>query len=124
MNNSKHISDKNIESIMGSLLRYGVLIAALIVAAGASIYLWQHGAGRPAYHVFEGEPKRLTQIAAIWKNAMEGRGRALIQLGILVLIATPIARVLFSVVGFVLEKDLLYTFITLFVLAVIIISLL
>ena len=109
---------------MGNLLRYGVLLSALIVVAGGSIYLWKHGAETPAYGIFEGEPKRLTQARAIWQTALGGSGRSVIQLGLLVLIATPIARILFSVIGFILEKDILYTCITLFVLAVIIISLL
>jgi uncharacterized membrane protein len=43
---------------------------------------------------------------------------AVIQLGLLILIATPVARVIFSLVGFVLERDRVYVAITLAVLAI------
>jgi uncharacterized membrane protein len=44
-------------------------------------------------------------------------------LGLLLLIATPVARVAFSVIGFALEKDWMYVVITLIVLALLIYSL-
>jgi uncharacterized membrane protein len=46
-----------------------------------------------------------------------------IQLGILVLIATPVARVLFSMLGFALERDWMYVVITAIVLALLLYSL-
>ena len=49
---------------------------------------------------------------------LDGRGRALIQLGLLLLIATPVARVAFSVFAFERQRDWTYVGITLFVLAV------
>ena len=55
---------------------------------------------------------------------MNGRGRGVIQLGLLLLIATPIARVAFSVVGFALERDRMYVVFTLIVLAILLYSLL
>lgn len=111
--------DKSLEITMGNLLRYGVLFSAIIVFGGAVIYLKQHGASKPAYRNFAGEPKRLTEFKSIWQTAFQGRGRSIIQLGLLFLIATPIARILFSVVGFLLEKDLLYTILTLIVLIIV-----
>ena len=50
---------------------------------------------------------------------LRGEGRPLIQIGLLVLIATPIARIVFSIFGYLLEKDYLYTVITAIVLFVI-----
>ena len=116
--------DKNMEIIMGNLLRYGVLFSAIIVFGGAIIYLSQHGASEPQYKSFAGEPKRLTQFKSIWQTAFQGRGRSIIQLGLLFLIATPIARIVFSVVGFLLEKDLLYTVLTIIVLIIVLYGLL
>ena len=52
------------------------------------------------------------------------KGQAIIQAGIVLLIATPIIRVAFSAIGFIIEKDYLYTFITLLVLLIIIASML
>ena len=117
-------SDRNIETAMGNLLRYGVLLSAAIVLVGGSIYLMRHGHEEPALRSFSGEPKQFTNLSMIFEYALKGSGRAIIQVGVLVLIATPIARILFSIIGFIKEKDVLYTGITLFVLGVIIASLL
>ena len=50
-------------------------------------------------------------------------GRGIIQLGLLLLIATPVARVVFSVIGFVRQRDFVYVVLTLIVLAVLLYSL-
>jgi uncharacterized membrane protein len=111
--------DKDLEIIMGNLLRYGVLLSAIIVLTGAIIYLKQHAYNEPQYTNFEGEPKRLTEFRSIWQTALQGRGRSVIQLGLLFLIATPITRIIFSIAGFLLEKDVLYTVLTLIVLTIV-----
>lgn len=108
---------------MGNLLRFGVLASMLVVFTGAAFYLIQHGKDAPSYRQFHGEPKRLTEVKDVWQTAMQGRGRSIIQLGLFILIATPIARIVFSVIGYILEKDYLYILITLVVLSVIIYSL-
>jgi uncharacterized membrane protein len=115
----KKPSDKDLEIIMGNLLRYGVLLSAGIVLVGAVIYLKQHASDTSRYTSFEGEPERLTNYKQIWRTALQGRGRSIIQLGLLFLIATPIARILFSIVGFLLEKDVLYTILTIIVLIIV-----
>ncbi len=114
--------DRRIEVIIGQLLRAGVLLAATIVLLGASIYLWRHGREHADYRVFRGEPSDYRSIPGVLKSVVAGRGRGLIQLGLLVLIATPIARVCFSVVGFWIERDRLYVICTLIVLAVLLYS--
>jgi uncharacterized membrane protein len=116
-------NDKDLEIIMGNLLRVGVLISATTVLIGAIIYLAQHGFGSPHYTSFAGEPKRLTDFRSIWQTALQGRGRSIIQLGLLFLIATPIARIIFSVIGFIIEKDILYIVITLVVLIIVLLGL-
>lgn len=118
------MKDKDMEVIMGNLLRAGVLLSALIVTSGGIIFLIKHGNELPQYHSFVSEPQRLRDISNIWKTALQGRGRSLIQLGLLVLIATPIARIIFSVIGYLLERDYRYVLITLIVLLVIFFSLL
>lgn len=117
-------SDRNLETAMGNLLRFGVLLSACIVLTGGVVYLLRHGHEAPAFRSFSGEPKQFTNLQLIFEYALKGSGRAIIQVGVLVLIATPIARIIFSIVGFIKEKDVLYTGITLFVLGVIIASLL
>jgi len=105
--------------VIGQLLRYGVLLSSVIVAAGGIIYLYRHGTQAPLYHQFKGEPSKMKEIKPLWQAVLRGEGRPLIQLGLMVLVATPIARILFSVVGYLLEKDYLYTVITGVVLLVI-----
>jgi uncharacterized membrane protein len=51
------------------------------------------------------------------------RGRSIIQFGLLLLIATPVARVLISAVAFALQRDRTYVLITLAVLGVLLLSL-
>lgn len=101
-------TDKRMEVIIGNLLRAGVLLSALIVLFGAVIYLVRHGLSAPDYRVFRGEPSDLRSVGGILRDALALRGRGVIQLGLLVLIATPVARVAFSIFGFAEEKDRLY----------------
>jgi uncharacterized membrane protein len=83
-----------------------------------------YGFERPSYHVFRGEPADLTSIRGILDEAGQLSGRGLIQLGLLLLVATPIARVVFSVIGFARQRDWLYVAITIVVLAFLTYSLL
>jgi uncharacterized membrane protein len=116
-------TDEKFESIVGNLLRLGVMLAAGAVFVGGSLYLLRHGAGTPEYYVFRGEPDALRTIPGIIEGAFSFRGRAIIQLGLLILIATPVARVAFSVYGFLRQRDGTYVIITLIVLAVLLFSL-
>lgn len=111
------------ELILGNLLRAGVLLSAAVVFSGACIYLARHAHEAANYRVFRGEPTDYRTIPGVIHSVMNGRGRGLIQLGLLLLIATPIARVSFSVVGFALERDRLYVIFTLIVLAILLFSL-
>lgn len=117
------VTDYGIEVVLGSLLRIGVMFAAAIVLLGASIYLFRHAHEPASYRIFQGEPSDFRTIPGIFHAVKNGRGRGWIQLGLLVLIATPIARVVFSVAGFILERDRLYVAFTLIVLAVLLYSL-
>ena len=116
--------DRRIEIILGNLLRTGVLISAAVVLLGASIYLSRHAHDPADYRVFRGEPSEYRTIRGVIQSVIVGRGRGqgLIQLGLLLLIATPIARVAFSVVGFAIERDRLYVAFTLIVLAILLYS--
>ena len=111
-------NDRDIETIMGSLLRTGVFTAAGIVIAGGILFLIQHPQVVPDYNTFSGEPVGLRHISDILKEAFAFKSRAVIQLGLLVLIATPVARVIFSLTGFIMEKDRVYIIITFIVLCV------
>ena len=116
-------TDQKVEEGIGNLLRVGVTLAAAVVLFGGSIYLARHGRTAPQYHVFRGEPADLRTISGIVKAALAFQGRGLIQLGLLLLIATPVARVAFSVAAFAIQRDRLYVVVTLIVLAVLVYSL-
>jgi len=116
-------SDERLERVIGTLLRAGVLTAAAVVLAGGTIYLARHGGQTPAYHVFRGEPTDLRSVAGILRDVAAASGRGLIQFGLLLLIATPVARVALSVAIFALERDVRYVGITLLVLSVLLYSL-
>jgi uncharacterized membrane protein len=115
--------DERIEGIIGNLLRSGVIAAAALVLAGGIVYLARHGSERPDYATFRGEPAWLTSLGGIVSAAVHLRGRGIIQLGLLVLIATPIARVAFSIFAFLEQRDLLYVGITLVVFGMLLYSL-
>lgn len=117
------MNEERVEQIMAALLRGGVLLAASVVAAGGAVYFWRHGQEFPAYTAFHGVPADLKHPAGIWRSVLAGRGRAMIQLGLLLLIATPVSRVAFSVFAFERERDWTYVVITFIVLAVLVSSL-
>lgn len=114
--------DADLEQIIGELLRYGVLASSLVVLAGGIVYLVRHGGQHPQYHAFRGEPDKMRKPLLMWEAVWRGEGRPLIQLGLLILVATPIARILFSFVGYLLEKDYLYAVLTVIVLLVILLN--
>lgn len=116
-------TDERLETIIGNLLRAGVSVAAALVLAGGIVYLWRHGGELPDRSAFQGEPASLRSAAGIVRDAIQGQGRGIVQLGLLALIATPVARVAFSVVAFLLERDRLYVLVTLIVLALLVYSL-
>jgi uncharacterized membrane protein len=116
--------DRAFAMFLGHALRAGVLFAAVIVAAGAAVFLSKRGAMPADYKGFHGEPGSLRSIRGIVAGAWTGDGQALIQAGLLVLIGTPVARVVFSVVAFTRERDWLYVVITAVVLGLLGFSLL
>ncbi|MFA6434412.1 MAG: DUF1634 domain-containing protein [Elusimicrobiales bacterium] len=112
------------EAVIGALLRAGVIAAAAVVALGGVIYLLRHGSAAADYRIFHRQPPEFSDVGGIIGQVFSGRGRGMIQLGLLMLIATPVARVAFSVFAFARQKDRLYVAITLAVLSILIYSLL
>jgi uncharacterized membrane protein len=111
--------DEQLDLTLGRLLRLGVVVSGLVVLAGGVVSLAQHGGEKATFRDFDGgEPPRLKQPSSIVGQAWHGHGRGLVVLGLLLLIATPVARVLFAALGFSRERDWLYVGVSLFVLAV------
>jgi uncharacterized membrane protein len=116
--------DQRVERVIGALLRAGVLISIAVALAGMAMYLG-HGGKRVAdFRVFRGEPFDLRGAAAIVRAAFAADREAIIQLGVLILIATPIARVVLSLLAFARERDATYVAVTGIVLVVLLAGLL
>jgi uncharacterized membrane protein len=121
--NTRRWNDARMRDIMGTLLRVGVLSAAFLVVAGGVLFFIQHPKEIFDFTTFKGEPDKFRQVHLIVKEAFGFRGRDVIQLGLLLLIATPVARVIFSLIGFLIEKDWIYVAITAVVLIILSVSL-
>lgn len=107
---------EKMDIIVGNLLRAGVVLSGAIVFLGAIVYLARHGMEMPSYHAFRGEPYDLRTVRGIVADAFTVRGRGIIQLGLLLLIATPVARVAYLVYAFARQRDRLYSLVALMVL--------
>jgi uncharacterized membrane protein len=117
------MDDRNLETAIGTLLRVGVLLAAAVVTIGGLLYLAQHYSQHVSYRTFETGGSDMRTISGIVRSAAHLQSEGLIQFGLLLLIATPIARVAFAAIGFALERDRLYVAVSLIVLAILAFSL-
>jgi uncharacterized membrane protein len=123
-------ADQRLELAIATLLRTGVVLAAALVALGGVLVLRHPGAPVPSYTQFHNPgtlpsgAHALTSISGVFRHLADPSGASIIELGLLVLIATPIARVIFAFVGFARERDYLYVVISVLVLGILIVSLL
>lgn len=123
MKHRQALSDARMEHIMGRLLQAGVFLASAFVLGGGILLVSGRLGHMADYRSFAGAPAELRSIPGLFHLLRAGNAAAIIQVGVLLLIATPIARVAFAVVGFALERDKLYVVVSLTVLAVLMISL-
>jgi uncharacterized membrane protein len=119
---TKKFKDADMQAVIGWILRAGVLVSMSIIFIGGVIYLYRHGQTHVDYSKFVGVPDFVNNPGGIIHGIFTLRGRAIIQAGVILLIATPVIRVLFSAIGFIMEKDYLYTGITIVVLFIILAS--
>ncbi|WP_316841997.1 DUF1634 domain-containing protein [Pedobacter gandavensis] len=122
MEKNKKVTDYDMQQLIGQVLRYGVLSSGIVAIIGGIWYLFQNGSGIPHYTEFNGEPAGYTSLTGIIEGLKTGSAKEIIQLGVVILIATPILRIVFSLCSFILEKDRLYVVITLIVLTIILFS--
>jgi uncharacterized membrane protein len=141
MASSSTWTDERISDWIGHLLRVGMIASGAIILVGGVIYLYFHGGtDAPDRSKFVAMPPEFSSPHAIARAALlgrrsedspkgpavplsDGRGRALIQLGLLLLIATPVLRVAFSIIAFARQRDFVYVLLPLIVLSVLIYSL-
>lgn len=117
-------NDRQMETMMGRLLQVGVLLASAVVLMGGFLYVRAHLGSAVDYRTFMGEPAALRSAGGLFRLLKTGNPAAVIQVGVILLIATPVARVIFAVVGFALERDRFYVAVSLTVLAILMASLL
>jgi uncharacterized membrane protein len=117
------MDDRRLQNIIGRLLQAGVLLAAAVVLAGGVFYLVRHHSDHINYHTFAAGGRSLRTLSGIARSAAGLDSEGLIQIGLVLLIATPVARVAMAVAGFALERDRLYTVVSLIVLLILAFSL-
>lgn len=115
--------DRDMQLIMGNLLRIGVLLSMTVVFIGGVIYLIGFGQQKADYSEFIMDDAGFFSLESIWAGILDLNGKAIIQLGILLLIFTPISRVILAVISFFIERDYLYVLIGLMILSIILFSL-
>jgi uncharacterized membrane protein len=122
MSSRPNFTDEQVEIVIGKLLQAGVLLSAAVVLSGGIVYLVRHGHMPVNLRVFRGEPQDLRHLRGIFRELAGFRASGIIQMGLLLLIATPVARVAFSVWAFARERDYMYVVFTVMVLAVLLYS--
>jgi uncharacterized membrane protein len=110
--------EQQFEQFLGQFLRAGVLVSALVVLVGGVIFLVRHGQEPANYVTFAGVAPEYRHPELIVRGAWSLGGRAMIQLGLLLLIATPVLRVALSAVVFSRQRDYIYVALTALVLGV------
>lgn len=108
------IDEQKGEHAIAVVLRYGSLAATAIMAAGLVLAIGHGTAGFAVYHRL-----RLSVLAA---GLARLEPAALTQGGILLLMLTPIFRIVVAVATFALERDYRYVLVSLGVLAVVLAS--
>jgi uncharacterized membrane protein len=118
----KIFKDKDIRLLLSYVLRAGTIVSISVVFIGGIFFIYRHGQSISDYSHFNGIPRFIQNASGIFHGIWALHGQAMIQFGIVLLIATPILRVVFSAIGFVLEKDYMYLCISLLVLGIIFFS--
>ncbi|MEH2057561.1 MAG: DUF1634 domain-containing protein [Nostoc sp.] len=122
-NLTKTSSEQHLEYLLSNLMKYGVLISSAVVLLGGILYLIHHGAEPAGYHFFQAVSSEFRLPVGVVNAVLSGSDRGIIQLGLLLLIATPIIRVFISLLAFLLQREFIYVIVTFLVFSSLIYSL-
>jgi len=117
---SPRLTDDQIDQVIGRVLQIGMLTAAIVTLVAGVLYLQRHGGTVADYHTFKGVAESLKSLSGIGHGVMAGQRAAMVQLGLVLLILTPIARVTLTLGAFVIQRDRLYVLLTSIVLTVLV----
>lgn len=109
-------SDEHVEQFIGRLLQAGVFIAAMVTLVGAVVLLAREGGTPARFGTFRGAIPELLSVSGVIRGTLALDGRAIVQLGLILLILTPVARVALTLWAFVRQHDRLYVLVTTIVL--------
>jgi uncharacterized membrane protein len=118
---------RGLELLISRLLLTGVVSSVALVVVGTVVTFAQHpdyldssavldsavGPGATFPH----------ELDALWNSMRQLRGEAIVTLGLLVLMATPVVRVAISAIAFARHRDVTYALITVAVLCLLMLSL-
>ncbi len=116
-------TDHQLDLSIAAMLRIGVTLAAIVVFAGGVLSLSHPPSASADYTHFHASSETLRTIPGIFHGALHLNPQCIMQLGLVVLIATPVARVAFCVIGFARQRSALYAAISSIVLAILVYSL-
>ena len=118
----KNFTDADLNRSVGNLLRLGVILSVATSLIGF-IKLFSEGFQMPKkYKLLDMGSSSEKVWGQFWDSLCKGEGMAIIQLGILLLIFTPLMRIIFALIGYMKEKDYVYVIISSIVLAIMAIS--
>lgn len=116
----KNFTDIDLNRSVGNLLRIGVMLSVATSLFGF-IKLFLEGFKMPK-HYTDLESTSGNIWREFWTSLMNFEGMAIIQLGILILILTPLVRIIFALIGYLKERDYVYVVISLIVLSIMAVS--
>jgi uncharacterized membrane protein len=117
---------RQVELLISSLLRVGVILSLAIVLIGTIATFAHHreyfSSSVARDQILNPDAAYPHSIRQVVLGVRDMQGRAIVMLGLLLLIATPVMRVAVSIFGFVYEHDLKYVVITTVVLLLLLLS--
>jgi uncharacterized membrane protein len=106
------------EKVISYILIAGLVVSTVLVIYGGAMYLAKFGNSQPHYHTFRAESSNLNSVKGITGLLHSGNPQGIMQTGLLILMLTPVARVLFALLAFAHERDYTYVIVAGIVLAV------
>lgn len=111
-----------LELTLYRLLTIGLFLSLLAICAGGLVFLWNHSQEIVNDSLFQEKTVDATKIEKIFEMDVSDRSIAAMLIGIIILMLTPLIRVLSCAILFAVERDLIYVVLSAVVLAVLLFS--